>query len=91
MMIEVGDFSEFGEVWIRYQGNVAIDDYTQLLRNRERVDPAGLFSEDRKPELVHRYDIDEEDLVGNYVAGRCWVFSVQPKPPARTAQTRIAS
>jgi hypothetical protein len=76
MLIEVGDFSELGEAWVRYQGNQVVNDYSELLRHGRRLDPNGTLTAEREPQLVQYYALEPSELDGCYPVGGCWVFRV---------------
>lgn len=78
MMVEVGDMSDLGEAWVRYQGNRVIQDLEEILRYAARADVNGALAEARAPQLVHFYDIGPDELDEGYRAGGCWVFRVCP-------------
>ena len=78
MLIEFGDFSDLGEAWAKYKGNRRIDDYRELLRHGDLVDPNQLLTTDQEPQLVQYYDLTSAELDG-YREGGCWVFRVGPR------------
>lgn len=80
MMIEVGDFTDLGEAWVRYQGSRHVADYSELLRRGSQVDPHGALAPERHPELIQYYELSEAELDGSYTCGGCWVFRVTPAP-----------
>lgn len=74
MMVEVGDMSDIGEAWVRYQGNRVISDLAEVMGSVVRADVTGALQ--RASKLVEFYDIDPAELQHGYVAGGCWVFQV---------------
>jgi len=76
MLIEVGDFSEVGEAWVRYQGTKPVADYAELLRDTPIVDPTGALAPERRPRLVQFYELTPAELEHSYTVGACWVFEV---------------
>ena len=78
MMVEVGDMSEVGEAWVRYQGNRVIADFAEVMRSAFRADVNGALAPVREPQLVQYYELDQDDLDDGYLAGGCWVFRVCP-------------
>ncbi|WP_182377741.1 hypothetical protein [Nocardioides sp. WS12] len=78
MLIEIGDFSDLGEAWAKYKGNRRIDDYRDLLRHSDTVDPTHALTPERLPQVVQYYDLTEAELDG-YSEGGCWVFRVGPR------------
>lgn len=84
MIVEVGDMSEMGEAWVRYQGNRVISDYAELMRHIVRADVNGVLAECRKPELIESYRLDSSELDDGYLAGGCWVFRVCSEPSVTT-------
>ena len=80
MIVEIGDLSDLGEAWAKYKGNRRIEDYRELLRHGERIDPTRVLAAERAPRLVHYYDLPDSEL-GHYSVGGCWVFHVRPQAP----------
>lgn len=78
MMVEVGDMSEVGEAWVRYQGTRCITDFAELSRHAARADVGGVLRPERSPELVEFYRLPVEQLGDGYSVGGCWVFRVAP-------------
>jgi hypothetical protein len=78
MLIEVGDYSDLGEAWVRYHGNRVIADYGELLHHAVRADPNGALASDREPQLIQFYELEPPDLDEGYLVGGCWVFRVCP-------------
>jgi hypothetical protein len=74
MMVEVGDMSDLGEAWVRYQGNRVISDFAEVMGSVVRADVTGALR--RAPKLIEFYDIDPAELDDGYLVGGCWVFRV---------------
>lgn len=77
MLIEFGDFSDFGEVYVRYYGNRALSG-DEVLARAARADTDGALGASRCPELIHDYEIPEEEREHGYPEAHCWVFRVLP-------------